>query len=65
VPLRLQELIEDVRAARRSGRHFERALWPRLTALASRPLTRPPAHLRRGPGLGALRGVIAEIEREP
>jgi hypothetical protein len=64
VPLRLQELIEDVRVARRSGRHFERALWPRLTALAARPLTRPPARLGRGPGLGALRDVIAEIERE-
>lgn len=65
VPLRLQALMEDVRAARRSGRHFERALWPRLTALASRPLMRPPARLGRGPGLGTLREVIAEIEREP
>lgn len=65
VPLRFQELIEDVRAARRSRRHFERSLWPRLTELASRPLVPPPARLGRGPGLAALRDVIAAVEREP
>lgn len=63
VPLRFEELIDDVRAARRSRDHFERILWPRLTALASRPLARPPARLGRGPRLGDLRRVIADIER--
>jgi hypothetical protein len=65
VPQRLQEMMEDVRAARRSRRHFERILWPRLTALASRPLTPPPPRPGRGPGLTALRRVIAEAERQP
>ena len=64
VPLRFQDLIDDVRAARRSRRHFERALWPRLLALTSRPLVRPPARPGRGPGLAGLRDVISEIERE-
>jgi hypothetical protein len=65
VPLRFQELIEDLRASRRSRRHFERILWPRLTALASRPLTPPPARRGRGPGLAALRDLIADVERQP
>jgi len=64
VPLRFEELIDDVRATRRSRGHFERIMWPRLTALASRPLVRPPARLGRGPSLGDLRRVIADIERE-
>jgi hypothetical protein len=42
VPLRLEELMDDVRATRRSRGHFERIMWPRLTALASHPLA-PPA----------------------
>jgi hypothetical protein len=65
VPLRLQELIGEVRAARRSRRHFERTLWPRLMALARRPLACPHAPRGRGPSLGALQAVVAEIEREP
>ena len=64
VPLRFEELIDDVRATRRSRGHFERIMWPRLTALASRPLARPPARLGRGPSLADLRRVIADIERE-
>ena len=64
VPLRFEELIDDVRATRRSRGHFERIMWPRLTALASRPLVGPPARLGRGPSLGDLRRVIADIERE-
>jgi len=64
VPLRFQDLIGDVRAARRSRRHFERILWPQLTALVSRPLARPPARLGRGPSLASLRDVIGDIERE-
>jgi hypothetical protein len=39
-------------------------MWPRLTALTSRPLARPATRLGRGPSLAALRDVIAEIERE-
>jgi hypothetical protein len=39
-------------------------MWPRLTALASRPLVGPPTRLGRGPSLGDLRRVIADIERE-
>ena len=35
-----------------------------LTALASLPLLRPRARLGRGPSLGELRRVIAEIESE-
>lgn len=62
VPLRFEELIDDVRATRRSRGHFERIMWPRLTALASRPLVHPPARLGRGPSLGDLRRVIADIE---
>ena len=62
VPLRLEELMDDVRAARRSRGHFERIMWPRLTALAGRPLVRPPDRLGRGPTRGDLRRVLAEIE---
>jgi hypothetical protein len=64
VPLRFEELIEDLRASRRSRRHFERILWPRLSALAAHPLTPPPTRRGRGPGLAALREVIAAIERQ-
>lgn len=63
VPLRFEELIDDVRATRRSRGHFERILWPRLTALAAGPLVRPPARLGRGPSLRDLRRLLAEIER--
>jgi hypothetical protein len=63
VPLRFLELIDDLRAARRSRRHFERSLWPRLAALATRPLAPPPARAGRGPSLAALRDLIARIER--
>ena len=62
VPLRFEELIDDVRATRRSRGHFERIMWPRLTALAARPLVRPPVRLGRGPSLRSHRRVRAEIE---
>ena len=39
--------MDDVRAARRSRSHFERIMWPRLTALAGRPLV-PPAPVSAG-----------------
>ena len=64
VPLRLEELIDDVRATRRSRGHFERIMWPRLTGLASRPLAPPPARFGRGPSLAELRRVIANLEKE-
>jgi len=64
IPLRFQDLIGDVRAARRSRRHFERILWPQLTALTSHPLVRPRARLGRGPDLAGLRDAIGDIERE-
>jgi len=56
--------MDDVRATRRSRGHFERNMWPRLTALASRPLAPPTARFGRGPSLAELRRVIAAIERE-
>jgi hypothetical protein len=65
VPLRFQELMDDVRAARRSRRHFEHILGPRLSALARRPLALPPARRGRPPGLAAVRAAIAEAERTP
>jgi len=54
--------MDDVRAARRSRGHFERIMWPRLTALAGRALVPPRARLGRGPTLGDLRRVIADME---
>ncbi len=57
VPLRFEELIDDVRATRRSRGHFERIMWPRLTALASRPLVAAagPVRSRAQPGRPAPR----------
>lgn len=63
-PLRLLDLLDDVRAAQRSRRHFETVLWPRLAALAPRPLVRPRLRRGRGPSLASLRDVIADIERQ-
>jgi len=59
------ELARDVRTALRSRRYFETVLWPRLEALAGRPLTPPPRRRGRGPSLAGLRAVITEIERRP
>jgi len=64
VPQRLLELTASVRAGLRSRRHFERVLWPRLVALAARPLVPPPRRRGRGPSLPALRKVIGAIEDE-
>jgi hypothetical protein len=63
-PHRLLELTASVRAGLRSRRHFERVLWPRLTALAARPLVPPPLRRARGPSLGSVREIIATIEDE-
>lgn len=65
VPYHFLDLANDVRAARRSRRHFEKVLWPRLVALAPRPLVRPPARPGRGPGLATLGDVITAIEKQP
>lgn len=64
VPHHFLRLANDVRAAVRSRHHFEKVLWPRLVAHASRPLVRPPARPGRGPSLAALRRVIAAIEEQ-
>ena len=65
VPHQFVDLASHVRAALRSRRDFERALWPRLQALTSRPLVRPPARRGRGPSLASLRAVITTIEKQP
>jgi hypothetical protein len=65
VPHHFLDLASDVRAALRSRRYFERALWPRLQALASWPLVRPDARRGRGPSLASLREVITAIEKQP
>jgi len=65
VPDQLLRLTGDVRAALRSRHHFDDVLWPRLAALAGRPLVRPPGRRGRGPSLAGLRAVIADIERQP
>lgn len=62
VPHHFRDLASDVRAALRSRRYFEQGLWPRLTALATRPLARPSLRPGRGPSLAALRRVIADME---
>ena len=61
-------LWDDVRYGARSRRYFDRVLWPRLLALAGRPLVRPRHRRglgRRGPSLAALERVIADIEGRP
>lgn len=63
VPHHFLDLASDVRAAMRSRRYFEEVLWPRLEALAGRPLARPPLRRGRGPSLASLRALISDIER--
>ncbi|MGH7389286.1 MAG: hypothetical protein ACREM3_07480 [Candidatus Rokuibacteriota bacterium] len=65
VPLRFLDLVNDVRAALRNRRYFEEVFWPRLAALAGRPLVRPPLRAGRGPSLASLRDVVAVIEKRP
>ncbi|HEY2992028.1 MAG TPA: hypothetical protein VGM22_04395 [Methylomirabilota bacterium] len=65
VPYHVVELTSDVRTALRSRRYFETVLWPRLEALAGRPLVRPARRRGRGPSLAGLRAVIAAIEERP
>jgi hypothetical protein len=62
--LRLRETAAGLRAARRSRRHFEQVLWPRLQTLATKPLTPPPTRRGRGPSLAGLRAVIAALESQ-
>ncbi len=65
VPYPFLQLEGDVRAGLRSRHHFDNVLWPRLAALVSRPLVRPPGRRGRGPSLASLRKVIAAIEQQP
>ena len=65
VPLHFEDLMSDLRAARRNRRYFERILWPRLTELAGRDLVRPPSRRGRGPSAASLADAIAQIERRP
>ena len=65
VPHHFLDLVNDVRTARRSRRYFEQVLWPRLAALTSAPLVRPPGRRGRGPSLAGLREVVDVIERQP
>lgn len=58
-------LVSDLRAALRNRRYFEEVWWPRLQALAPRPLVRPPTRPGRGPSLASLRGAVDELERRP
>ena len=64
VPYHFRHLVVDVRTALRSRRSFERVLWPRLVALAVRPLVHPPLRPGRGPSLARLRDVIADLEKQ-
>jgi hypothetical protein len=65
VPHHFLDLTGDIRAAVRNRRHFDEVLWPRLAAYARGPLARPRLRRGRGPSLGGLREVIADIERRP
>ena len=65
VPHHFVDLASDVRMALRSRRYFETVLWPRLEALAGRPLVPPARRRGRGPSLAGLRAVLAAIERRP
>jgi hypothetical protein len=65
IPYQFLQVANDVRAALRSRHHFDKVLWPRLAALVSFPLVRPPGRAGRGPSLASLRKVIAAIERQP
>jgi hypothetical protein len=65
VPHHFLDLMNDVRTARRSRRYFEQVLWPRLAALSSTPLERPPARRGRGPSLASLGEVLDAIEKQP
>jgi len=61
---------DEIRFSARSQRYFEHVLWPRLATLAragaepATTLDRPPGRpFGRGPSLGALRRLIAVLER--
>jgi hypothetical protein len=63
VPHHFVDLMDTVRGAVRSRRQFEEILWPRLVALAGRPLEPPPRRPGRGPSLARLREVVTDIEK--
>ena len=65
---RFLRVRDDVVFSTRSRSYFETILWPRLHKLGA---TAPPAQVerrqvgRRGPSLGTLERLIADIERRP
>jgi hypothetical protein len=63
VPARFDDLLQDIKAARRSRRYFDEVLWPRLSALAPDPPAPPPPRRGRGPTLRELDQIVAQIER--
>jgi len=65
VPHHYRGLMSDVRAALRSRRYFDNVMWPRLQALSTSPLDRPPVRPGRGVSLAGLRRVLAALERRP
>jgi hypothetical protein len=60
-----RRLRDDLLFSTRSRQYFEAILWPRLLDLTGGVLRRPAAERRgrRGPSLGELRDLIAEVER--
>jgi type VI protein secretion system component VasK len=63
---RLVDLEEEVRAAVRSRRSFERTLWPRLLAHARGPIAAPARRrFARGPSVDELRTLVERLERQP
>ncbi len=65
VPHHYLGLMSDVRAALRSRRYFDNVMWPRLQALSTSPLDRPPVRPGRGVSLAGLRRVLTVLERRP
>jgi hypothetical protein len=65
VPHHYLGLMSDVRAALRSRRYFDNVMWPRLQALSTSPLDRPPLRPGRGVSLAGLRRVLTALERRP
>ena len=64
-----QALRAEVLSSKRSRRHFDSVLWPRLLALAERQrvtLTPPPTRwpAARGPTLSTIAKLISSIERK-
>lgn len=68
---RFADIREELGYSARSGRYFDRVLWPQIIAVTNRLPRRPPPvalvkpagrSFRRGPSLTTLRELIARIE---